>query len=58
MIFFQWDPIANSIVRQSYGQHDYEVCGISNFEVFKSFIFFQINGRNIEINTVQSDSKT
>ena len=39
----------SSIVGQTYRQHLYDMHRIS-------FIFFQINGGNIEIHTVQSDS--
>ena len=42
----------SSIIQQSYRQCKYDVRGISKF----SFIFFQINGINIEIYIVQNDS--
>ena len=42
----------SSIIQQSYRQCKYDVRGISKF----SFIFFQINGINIELYIVQNDS--
>ena len=46
------DPLSDSsLVRQSYRQHKYDVCVISEF-----LYFFQMNGGNVEMRTVQSDS--